>query len=149
RDSVAWVTSIPSAASMRASSVWLRIALVETSSTMRAWRATRVVAAEWVIVAPPTTLACSTWCSSCGRSRIEGRRDRGQERLGLVLAQDQRRGEPHRVRADRVHQKARLLSRFGDCTGRRLGQLDADEQARTANLRDERVDRKSTRLNSS
>src|SRR6478672_3888237 len=59
RDSVAWVTSMPSSASIAASSLWLRTECDDTSAMMRACRPTRVAD----VMRDPASLLAAQSCA--------------------------------------------------------------------------------------
>ena len=65
----------------------------------------QVVVAQEV---PTVMLLALSVSSACRRRRIEDRGQRGQESVGLLVGQDQRRRQPNHVGLRGVHQVARL-----------------------------------------
>ncbi len=70
---------------------------------------------------------------------VEDARQRLEKGFHLLVAEHQRRGEPHRARYDGVHQESGVLSRLLHLRCERLGEHDTDQQPGTAYLIDERV----------
>ena len=71
--------------------------------------------------------------------RVEDAGQRPEERVHLVVADDQRRHEPYDIGGGRVHQEAGVLSRLLHLRRERLGEHDTQQQARAADMADQRV----------
>src|SRR5882757_5084104 len=142
RLSVAWVTLSPSSASSLASWLCDRTACRPRMSTILRCRAVRVCGTACPGPCDGEPAIVSSICVALPGGPVPLTQDAGQhleKRVRLVVADDQRRGEPYRTGNGRVHQQSGVLSRLLDLRGQRLGEHDTDQQAGTADMIDQRV----------